>query len=271
LAHPSDPLRIVPGRIEDQMTDSSTAKASSQHAHARFMTEHDRERKWPLIKPRNAATLILLDHSGPISKVLMGKRHEGHKFMPGKFVFPGGRIEPDDRRMEALAPLPALVDEKLAKRRGKPSASRGRALAMAAIRETFEETGLLLGKPGEMKKAPPGPWSEFVSHGIMPDLSDVHFVARAITPPRRPKRFDSSFLCMDAKWIAKRIDGVVGPDTELVELVWVPLKEAQELDLPHVTRVVLKELEGRLAAGMPHDLPTPFYYERQRKWFREEL
>jgi 8-oxo-dGTP pyrophosphatase MutT (NUDIX family) len=243
-------------------------QASKEHSHAKFMTEHDRERKWPNVRPKLAATLILLDRAGPVPKVLMGKRHAGHKFMAGKFVFPGGRIEAADRKIQALEPLPALVDEKLAKRRGKPSKSRGRALALAAIRETFEETGLVLGRPGKLDKVPEGDWSDFMAHGVAPDLSEVRFIARAITPPKRPKRFDTTFLCLDAKWIAHRVEGVVTADTELVELVWVPLKEAQELDLPHITRVVLKE---RIAGGMTHDVPTPFYYEKKRVWFREEL
>ena len=253
------------------MTNQTGAKASSDHANAKSMTAHDRERKWPNMRPKLAATLILLDHSGPVPKVLMGKRHAGHKFMAGKFVFPGGRIEASDRKMAALAPLDPRVEAKLAKRRTKPSKTLPRALALAAIRETFEETGLVLGRPGRMDNPPPGDWSDFVSHGMMPDLSEVHFIARAITPPKRPKRFDSCFLCMDAKWIAHRVEGVITPDTELVELVWVPLKEAQKLDLPHITGVVLRELEERLTAGMTHDLPASFYYEVRKKWFREEL
>ena len=76
---------------------------------------------------------------------------------------------------------------------------------------------------------------------------------------------------MDASAIAHRIEGVVTADTELVELVWVPLKEAQHLDLPPITRVVLEELETRQKAGMRNELPCPFYYEVQRKWRREEL
>ena len=252
------------------MTDKA-AVASKEHDNAKFMTAHDRERKWPNVRPKLAATLILLDRSGDVPKVLMGKRHAGHKFMAGKFVFPGGRIEAADRKAQALAPLPAIVEEKLAKRRVKPSKTTGRALALAAIRETFEETGLVLGRPGAMENPPEGDWADYAKHGFAPDLSEVRFIARAITPPKRPKRFDTTFLCLDAKWIAHRIEGVVTADTELVELVWVPLKEAQALDLPHITSVVLKELEGRIADGMKHEHPTPFYYEKQRVWFREEL
>ena len=71
--------------------------------------------------------------------------------------------------------------------------------------------------------------------------------------------------------VADRHLGDGGHATELVELVWIPLKEAETLDLPHITSVVLKELDQRLAHGMGHDLPVPFYYEKSRKWFREEL
>ncbi|MFO1166951.1 MAG: NUDIX hydrolase [Rhodoblastus sp.] len=246
-------------------------QASKEHDNAKFMTAHDRERKWPNVRPKLAATLILLDNTGTVPKVLMGKRHAGHKFMAGKFVFPGGRIEPADRKMQALAPLPGVVRDKLDKRRLKPSKTTANALALAAIRETFEETGLVLGRPGKVDGVPDGDWADYVKHGFAPDLSEVRFIARAITPPKRPKRFDTTFLCLDAKWIAHRIEGVVTADTELVELVWVPLKEAQQLDLPHITSVVLKELEGRIADGMKHEHPTPFYYEKQRVWFREEL
>ena len=46
------------------------------------------------VRPKDAATLILIDRSGKVPKVLLGKRHHGHKFMPGKFVFPGGGVDP---------------------------------------------------------------------------------------------------------------------------------------------------------------------------------
>lgn len=252
------------------------APASAPQTRADTLTAVQRERAWPNVKPRNAATLIVLDTSGAKPTVLMGKRHAAHKFMPGKFVFPGGRIEEGDRRMASLAELSPIVQEKLLKRRVRPTPSRPRALALAAIRETFEETGLLLGRENAagadpLSKAPAGVWRAFAGHGITPDLSQVHFIARAITPPRRPKRFDTTFFAIDAAAIAHRIDGVVTPDAELVELVWTPLRAARDLDLPHITRVVLEELEIRLADGLRDDAPTPFYYEIGRKWRREDL
>jgi hypothetical protein len=105
----------------------------------------------------------------------------------------------------------------------------------------------------------------------LPDLADVHFIARAITPPRRPKRFDTRFFTLDVEAIAHRIDGVVGPDSELVELVWIPIREAKTLDMPTITGIVLEELEERVKAGMGQDLPVPFYFMVEREFCRELL
>ena len=167
----------------------------------------------PNIAPRDAATLILLDRSGPTPKVLMGKRHHGHVFMPGKFVFPGGRVDATDRLMTVGAPLHPGAQAKLMLQIRRPNPAKAQALALAAIRETFEETGLFLGqKRGEPPAAPDGPWSAFAEANIHPDLSSIHFVARAITPPRRARRYDTRFFTADASAIAHRIEGKVGPE-----------------------------------------------------------
>jgi 8-oxo-dGTP pyrophosphatase MutT (NUDIX family) len=226
----------------------------------------------PNLRPRDAATLILIDNSGQVPLVLLGKRHHGHKFLPGKYVFPGGRLEPSDQRMAAARPLDRHAEERLMRAVKRPSPVRARALALAAIRETYEETGLLLGSPASPKPGTaPGPWAAFAEAGILPDLAAIHFVARAITPPRRPRRFDTRFFTADASAIAHRIDGMIGPDAELVELVWMPLAQARHLDLPAITAVVLEELEARVAAGLRHDLPVPFYQMRHRHFVRELL
>ena len=226
----------------------------------------------PNLRPRDAATLILIDNSGQVPLVLLGKRHHGHKFLPGKYVFPGGRLEPSDQRMAAARPLDRHAEERLMRAVKRPSPVRARALALAAIRETYEETGLLVGSPASPRPGtPPGPWAAFAEAGILPDLASIHFVARAITPPRRPRRFDTRFFTADASAIAHRIDGMIGPDAELVELVWMPLAQARHLDLPAITAVVLEELEARVAAGLRHDLPVPFYQMRHRHFVRELL
>jgi 8-oxo-dGTP pyrophosphatase MutT (NUDIX family) len=237
------------------------------------MTSAARERKWPNQRPRDAATLIVIDRTAAQPKVLMGKRHHGHKFMPGKFVFPGGRIEPGDRRMVAAGMLDDRTDAALLARVVRPSSSRNRALALAAIRETYEETGLMLGSKdfGAPEIEIDGPWGAFVEAGVFPELDTLQFVARAITPPRRPKRFDTRFFAVDHQMIAHETPGLVGPDSELIELVWVELAQAKDLDLPTITTVVLDELEARLAAGFFPQIPVPFYYERRGAFVREEL
>jgi hypothetical protein len=63
----------------------------------------------------------------------------------------------------------------------------------------------------------------------------------------------------------------VGPETELVELVWLPIAEAKRLDMPAITTVALDELEARVAAGLSHDLPVPFYRVLHRKFTRTLL
>jgi 8-oxo-dGTP pyrophosphatase MutT (NUDIX family) len=225
------------------------------------------------LRPRPAATLIIVDRSGSEPTVLMGRRNPALVFMPGKFVFPGGRIEPGDRKMNVAGALPEIVSEKLNLRRGARAPNLARALALAAIRETFEETGLLLGTKefGAPANPPPGAWTDFAARGVYPSLETVHFLARAITPPRRARRFDATFLAIDVAAVVDQVGGVVSPQSELVELARVPLSEALKLDLPLITAVVLRDLRNRIDAGMAHYLPAPLYRELNGRWIREEL
>jgi len=225
------------------------------------------------IQPKDASTLILLDRSGPSPKVLMGKRHQRHTFLPGAFVFPGGSVDAEDRKMPIAAALDPRAEEKLMRHVRRPSADRARGLALAAIRETFEETGLLLGARRDAPPAAPaGPWHAFAEAGIHPDLSSVHFIARAITPPRRKRRYDTRFFTADATAIAHKIEGKVGPDAELVELVWLPLDGIKgKIELLAITEIVLQDLHKQIEAGFSHDLPVPFYRVLHGKRVREFL
>jgi 8-oxo-dGTP pyrophosphatase MutT (NUDIX family) len=236
------------------------------------LRKNDHLREAPNTRPRDAATMIIIDRAAPSPQVLLGRRHHGHKFMPGKFVFPGGRVEPHDRRMASVTAIAPQVEARLMQDVQRPSAEKARGLVLAAIRETFEETGILLGtKSREPVRSPGGPWDAFVQHGVMPDLTPVHFIARAITPPARTKRFDTRFFAIDASRIAARLDGVVGPDTELTELVWHPIAAAARLDMPAITTAVIEELAARIAAGFSHDLSVPFYRVLNRRRARSLL
>jgi 8-oxo-dGTP pyrophosphatase MutT (NUDIX family) len=239
---------------------------------AERLTRTIRDQTFPNLKPRDSATLILIDRAGTVPKVLLGRRHERHRFMPGKFVFPGGRIEPADCLMATSAPLDARYIARLMRRVRRASAKKAAGFALAAVRETYEETGLMLGARTEgLVKTPPGAWEEFAKAGVLPDLSAIHFIARAITPPNRPLRFDSRFFAADISAIARRENGFVGPDKELVELVWLPMTEARQLDMPGITAVVLEELADRIAAGMSLDHPVPLYRMLHRRFVREIL
>src|SRR5690242_975338 len=143
------------------------------------MTNQERDQSFPDSEPRDAATLMLIDRSGATPKVLLGRRHHGHKFMPGKFVFPGGRLEPHDAEMSTIGGLHPDIAAKLNTRVVSPSADFARALALTAIRETAEETGLLLGvKRNEPPTAPGEIWAGFAKAKVHPDLGQIHFIAR---------------------------------------------------------------------------------------------
>ena len=203
--------------------------------------------------PKDAATLILLDRSGPTPKVLMGKRHHGHVFLPGKFVFPGGSVDPADRRMTAGAPLDPRAEAKAdaARSAGRARPRRRRWRSPPSARRSKRPGCSSARSAAGHAKAPAGAWQAFAEANIHPDLSTVHFIARAITPPRRARRYDTRFFTADASAIAHRIEGKVGPDAELVELVWVPLDGIKEkIDLLAITEIVLGDLDkqhrGRL-------------------------
>jgi 8-oxo-dGTP pyrophosphatase MutT (NUDIX family) len=242
-----------------EMTD--VARAATEIAEEKEADHH------PYYRPKDAATLILVDRSAATPKVLVGKRHDNVVFMPGKFVFPGGRVDKADNRVAVAAPIPRELELNLLRGSPKITPSRARSLAIAAIREACEETGLCLGRTRE-GRAPKldgpkldGPWQPFSDAGLLPDPSGLFLIARAITPPGRIKRFDTRFFTADASAITHRVDGVIHPDAELVELVWVELGSQPLADLHPMTKNVLGELEKRLATGpLRHDAPVPFFH-----------
>lgn len=209
---------------------------------------------------RDAASLIIVDRKGP--SVLMGRRSMKHVFMPGRFVFPGGRVDPTDARVRPAAPYDdATLAKLLVATRAGTGEARARALGVAALRETYEETGVLIGRRGA-QALPGGPaWTAFADRGIGLDLSVLRFFMRAVTPPGRPRRFDTRFFAVDREAIAEIDPARVGEDAELEEIAWVLLAEARDLDLAAITHVVLDELAARLGedAALPPGGPVPYY------------
>lgn len=223
------------------------------------------------MRPRDAATLILLDRRGGELLVLMGRRHARHAFMPGKFVFPGGRTDPADSRVPVATDLHPEEEKRLVAGPGRTTPARARAIALSAIRETYEEAGLLIGRKGAFATGRRD-WQGFVRHGVEPSLEAVRFVARAITPPGRVRRYDTRFLAAWRGDVAMELpEG--GPTNELEELVWLPLAAAGKADIPRITRMILEEIETRLARD-PLLRPggdVPFYRLVHNRFTREIL
>jgi 8-oxo-dGTP pyrophosphatase MutT (NUDIX family) len=188
----------------------------------------------------------------------MGRRSAAHAFMPNKYVFPGGALDAADGKAPLAADLDPTCLAKLTHRmRGRPSPAKARGLAVAALRELHEETGVLLGRTG--------------AAGAF-NLSGLVFFARAITPPGRTRRFDSRFFVADGT------EAVADPSPpldggELLTAAWVSLEEAFGLDLPSITRDILKRLQPFLDQGC---LPRPgcevtFHHARGKQWLVESL
>jgi 8-oxo-dGTP pyrophosphatase MutT (NUDIX family) len=199
--------------------------------------------------PKDAATLILTRVRKGGAEVLMGRRAPGHVFMASKWVFPGGRIDRSDFAAASATDLPAADTARLTR---EVPPRRARALALAAVRETFEETGLLLAAEAPVASVA-GPWREFRAVGALPDLAALSYVARAITPPGRTRRFDARFFMADARALLHP-EPTAGSG-ELDEIAWLPLADTRALDLPAITRFVLGEVGERLSHT---DRPLPY-------------
>ncbi|SET19461.1 NUDIX hydrolase [Paracoccus homiensis] len=203
---------------------------------------------------RDAATMILLRRGSEGPSVLMGMRGAKAAFMPSKYVFPGGAVDPDDGAAPLAAmPSPENVARIMSEPRDGVTVSPG-AIAAAGLRELVEETGLMIGKPGDSRN----PWPGYGDSGLLPDASQMHYIFRAITPPGRPRRFDAYFFLADADQITGDRDDFSRACDELSHLHWVPLAKARALDLPFITEVVLAEVAQLVATVGPHDpLPLP--------------
>lgn len=200
------------------------------------------------VRPRNAASLVILrqTHRGP--EVLLGRRAAKHRFMPNVYVFPGGRVDPGDGDAAIKSDLHPKVRARL---EGKWTPRLSRALAVAALRETWEETGLAFG--------------DVENGSLVADLKHLDYVARAITPPANPIRFHARFFTIDAVHGSGRL----ADSTELLDLSWVALEKALALPLVDVTEFVLQQVARRQAGWQPPGTPL-FSYRNGRPRARYE-
>lgn len=201
----------------------------------------------------DAATLVVVRDPGSAPSVLMGQRGKDAAFMPNKVVFPGGRVDPDDITIDVMGALHQSCRDRLS----GPHMPRPDALVAAAIRELWEETGQVLGKPAPWND-PPADWRTFAATGHRPAASGLGFVFRAITPPGRPRRFDARFFVVNAAHLRSDPDDFSDACDELSHLQWVPVADARSFDLPFITQVALAEIAARLPDLSPPER-VPFF------------
>ncbi len=215
---------------------------------------------------RDAATVILVRDPETDPRVLMGQRGESAAFMPNKFVFPGGAVDSGDESVPFANELP----EPCAMRLDLDCTSRlAPSLFAAAIRELWEETGLMVGANGDWPGEVPEEWRAFADLGLLPDPDRLSFVFRAITPPGRPRRFDARFFLGNASEVKGDPDDFSGASDELRHLQWIPLGELRQFEMPFITEVVLAEISSSLPnLGSPESVPFFRSDDEQSRFLR---
>lgn len=190
------------------------------HAHRAPLIDQQTPPRPRAVRPRHAASLVVHRRDGAQLTILMGMRGAKHRFMPNRLVFPGGALDRADLATPSATPLTAQTEHLLRK---SANATLAHGLGIAAARELQEETGLTLGEP--------------------PVLHVLHLLARAVTPPSSPIRYNARFFAVDAV----HVTGTLGGDGELENLRFWPAEEALALELAMPTRKVLERLRVWLA------------------------
>lgn len=199
--------------------------------------------------------MILADRSAEYPRVLVGKRSSGHVFMPDVYVFPGGRRDPRDHALPFSADLHPFVIDKLRRSASRAKTVAGaRALALAAVRELEEETGLCFGTGHERQG---------------PDLSPLRYIVRAITPPGRVRRFDTRFFfCFTDEVGIDPAD--IKDSTELHDLQWLDIRDSSGVNMAAITRMVLEDVTNFMIGDQPLQFESRvrLYFERRGTFIR---
>jgi len=205
---------------------------------------------WRAARPRAAASLVLVREGPAGPEVLLGRRGAGARFMPGRYVFPGGRVQRSDASPwagEAAAAEPRLL-----------------AHARAALRETFEETGLLIARPAA-NGAPAGGASEveraLAARLLAPALDALRPIGRAITPSRSPIRFHARFFLADGALAV----GPLAIGEELEDLRWCAVGERVPAPMSDVTQFMLRHALAVWRGEAPDGLPLYRYVRGLRR------
>lgn len=199
------------------------------------------------VRPVDAAGLILLRGSRDAPEILLGRRHAKTAFLPDIYVVPGGRVDAEDLAPSGFAEAmhPAVAGDLAIGCRTPPI-----AFLRAALRETHEETGLLVGQPGAAPGSAAGAaWSAYAAAGWAPDFAGLDFVLRAITPKDSPRRYNTRFFLGDGS----RVTGSLTGNGELLDLAWRPSGALDGLNIVDVTweliRAALRRWRDRVPIG----------------------
>ncbi|MBB3935346.1 NUDIX domain-containing protein [Aureimonas phyllosphaerae] len=217
------------------------------------------------VRPKDAASLLVYDSVKGEIRFLMGVRAASHLFMPGHLVFPGGRLEASDMALARHLAVDAAVATRLMAGSPKPRITcHAAALALAAIRETQEETGLLVAELGRPLAMPAG-WEPFAAAGAVPTPRALMPLARAITPPGLPRRFDARFFLVSADRLLDRRLPARPPTDEFDTVIWVGPEQLKNFRVAEITARVLDAAFRRLEAGTQDDpwAPIPFFRRRR--------
>ena len=238
-------------------------KVSSMH-----LTEAERSARHVLDRaprPRIAATLVLSIGDPKDPRILMGQRSARHDFMPSVYVFPGGRVDRVDSYAPYAGELSARTERIL---EAAVSPRKARAIALSCIRETYEETGLMIGAPAEVgaRNMRNPTYDTFRRAGQMPAIGGLEVFGRAVTPPHRHKRFDA--------WFFHRHLGDVAPPEvadshELLNVGWFTLDEIDALKLQRATVMMMRVLRDYLRRETPGE--RIFYSRARHGVFGQEL
>ncbi len=178
----------------------------------------------------------------------MGRRSKKSRFMPDVYVFPGGAVERGDSNVRSVSEMNSSYIEYMSV---ADRMNMARRLAVAAVRETFEETGLIIGASGDVGETDHPVWKVFRQCGRAPDLSTLSYIGRAITPTFLSMRFHARFFLHEVSGDV----GQLGGDGELVDLQWISVQDALALPLADVTEFMLRHV-GDLVQS---DRYTPRY------------
>ena len=212
---------------------------------------------------RDASSVIIVRRDGPTPSVLLGQRGKSAVFMPNKFVFPGGAVDQADFNVSLVGKPNPTCSRRLRKH---SNVENTHAFFCAAIREVWEETGLMFGKKYKNKidQFSDTGWEAFYDLGLGPCAEGFHFIFRAITPPNRSRRFDARFFLVDASRILGNLDDFSKASDELSHLQWFSIKEAHNLDLPFITEIILAEVEA-LVGNLKCPSSVPFFNNTTEK------